>query len=66
MLESFRRLGLLSSAPLAVVPSSWAEFLRLSIGQATGEDVARVDHLRSVVAACLGEQAAETVEVLQW
>lgn len=68
LLDSFRRLGLLSSEPLTRPAMSWEEFLRQSTGRHLASSTLQLKQsdMSSVLRDVLGDQAEETRQALEW
>lgn len=64
LLDSFRRLGLLSSEPIREI-KSWDQFLLSSAGGIVGQNVKKGD-TSSVMRDILGSRQDETEEALRW
>jgi alpha-aminoadipic semialdehyde synthase len=64
LLDSFRRLGLLSSDPIKGV-ENWDQFLVHSAGEVVGRQIKKGD-MSSVMKDILGSQQNETEEALRW
>jgi hypothetical protein len=64
LLDSFRRLGLLSSEPVRGV-ESWDQFLTSSTRAIVGQDVKKGD-MGSVMKDILGSRQRETEDALRW
>nr|XP_019010907.1 alpha-aminoadipic semialdehyde synthase [Kwoniella pini CBS 10737]OCF49688.1 alpha-aminoadipic semialdehyde synthase [Kwoniella pini CBS 10737] len=68
LLESFRKLGLLSSEPLQRVPEDWEEFLLLSAARQLGYNKSlTIEDLPVVLSDLLGDKAmdSETLDALK-
>ncbi|WVQ67733.1 uncharacterized protein L199_005937 [Kwoniella botswanensis] len=69
LLESFRKLGLLSNDPLKIVPENWQEFLSLSIARQVGyEKSLKADDVPRVISDLMVDPKIreETLEALSW
>ena len=67
LLESFRRLGLLSSEPFASPPQSWNAVLLQSLHAATGETGLRNHDVQSALIDLVEKDTLhETTDTLQW
>jgi len=64
LLDSFRRLGLLSTSPLAAPVKSWPEFLAASMSSALGSKVDTAD-VAAAVADVIGKNP-EVTNALEW
>jgi len=66
LLDSFRKIGLLSSVPINREIGSWEEFLAVSAQGIAGGKALKGGDMGSVLRDVLGPAQAETEEALQW
>jgi len=68
LLDSFRRLGLLSVQSLSSIPACWEDFFLASTARAVGSPTSlKPADVRSAVSDIVGtQQAEETLEALRW
>jgi alpha-aminoadipic semialdehyde synthase len=66
LLDSFRRLGLLSSGPINQEIGSWEQLLAISAQGVVGGKALKGGDMRSVLRDVLGPARPETEEALQW
>ena len=64
LLDSFRRLGLLSTERIKGV-GNWDQFLSTSAGEVVGQELKKGD-MSSVMKEILGPSQEETEEALRW